>query len=275
MTTSHPIVPFRPPSDREMRQMIKALDYWRAVTRPYFQGDENIPSTRPLLFVGNHTLFGMLDAPLLFAHLYQEKNIFLRSLGDHVHFRVPLWRDWLTKVGAVDGTRENCATLMQAGECILVFPGGAREVSKRKGESYRLVWGNRMGFARMAIEHGCTIVPFAAVGVEDAFDIVKDADDFFKTPFGQLARALGLRDDMVPPLVRLSLRGGMPKPERFYFGFGTPIAPHAHGAEEQLRDRTKAAVESLIADLQRVQNSDPERHVLSLGRQSSHNGQKL
>lgn len=274
MTAPPSIVPFKRPKEREIRRMLKALDYWRAVTRPYFQGIENIPDARPLLFIGNHTLFGLLDAPLLFAHLYQEKNIFLRSLGDHAHFRIPLWRDWLTRVGAVDGTRENCATLMQAGECILVFPGGAREVSKRKGESYQLVWGNRLGFARMAIEHDCTIVPFAAVGVEDAFDIVKDADDFFATPFGHLAKALGLRSDMVPPLVRPSLRSGLPKPERFYFGFGAPIAPRAHASEEELRDATKTAVAGLIADLQRVQSGDPERHVLSLGRQSSHNGQE-
>ena len=253
--------------------MINVIDYWRIITRPHFQGLENIPDTRPLLFVGNHTLFGILDAPLLFAHLYQQKNIFLRSLGDHVHFHVPVWRDWLKKVGAVDGTRENCAALMQAGECILVFPGGAREVSKRKGESYQLMWGNRRGFARMAIEHGCTIVPFAAVGVEDVFDIVKDANDFFATRFGRLAKALGLRPDMVPPLVRLSLKGGLPRPERFYFAFGHPIAPSAHETEEQLRDATKAAIEGLIVDLQAVQSADPERHVLHLGARPSHDSQ--
>ncbi len=245
--------------------MLKVVDYWRKLTRPHFQGAENIPEAGPLLFVGNHTLFGMLDAPLLFAYLYEEKDIFLRSLGDHVHFRIPIWGDWLTKVGAVDGTRENCASLMQAGECILVFPGGAREVSKRKGETYRLVWGNRLGFARMAKEHDCTIVPFAAVGVEDAFDIVKDANDFFATPFGKIAKALGLRRDMVPPLVRLTSRGGVPKPERFYFAFGKPIAPSAHENETSLRDATKHAIEGLITELQQVQATDPERHVLRLG----------
>ena len=44
------------------------------------------------------------------------------------------WRDFLAGFGAVDGTRENCAALMREGESILVYPGGAREVFKRKSE---------------------------------------------------------------------------------------------------------------------------------------------
>jgi hypothetical protein len=70
---------------------------------------------------------------------------------------------------------------------------------------------------------------------------------------------------MVPPLVRLTSRGGVPKPERFYFAFGKPITPGAHESETSLRDETKRAIEDLIADLKRVQAADPERHVLRVG----------
>ena len=65
---------------------------------------------------------------------------------------------------------------------ILVYPGGGREVAKRKGESYKLIWKERMGFARLAIEHGYTIVPFAAVGAEEAVDIVLDGDNPLMAP---------------------------------------------------------------------------------------------
>jgi hypothetical protein len=37
---------------------------------------------------------------------------------------------------------------------VLVFPGGGREVTKRKGEAHKVIWKERTGFARMAIEHG-------------------------------------------------------------------------------------------------------------------------
>jgi hypothetical protein len=35
---------------------------------------------------------------------------------------------------------------------VLVYPGGGREVAKRKGEKYQLLWKERVGFARLAIE---------------------------------------------------------------------------------------------------------------------------
>ena len=50
---------------------------------------------------------------------------------------------------------------------MLVFPGSGREVTKRKGEAYKVIWKERTGFARMAIEHGYPITPFASVGPEE------------------------------------------------------------------------------------------------------------
>ena len=37
---------------------------------------------------------------------------------------------------------------MERGEAILVFPGGGREVMKRKDEDYVLIWKERLGFVR-------------------------------------------------------------------------------------------------------------------------------
>ena len=48
---------------------------------------------------------------------------------------------------------------------------------RRKGEAYRLVWKQRTGFARLAIEHGYDIIPFGSVGPDEAFDILFDAND--------------------------------------------------------------------------------------------------
>src|SRR5512143_1308953 len=102
------------PSPAAMRTLTRLLQPWHAITSPVSYGLANIPRRGPRLFVGNHTLFGLLDAPMLFLELYTKRKIVLRSLGDHVHFRVPLWRDVLTRYGVVDGTRDNCAALMAA-----------------------------------------------------------------------------------------------------------------------------------------------------------------
>jgi 1-acyl-sn-glycerol-3-phosphate acyltransferase len=230
------------PSARELRAALALLAPWRAFTRPVFHGLDRIPTTRPLLFVGNHTVWGVLDTPLLFAELWEKKGILLRALGDHVHFTVPVWGTLLRRFGVVDGTRENCARLMEAGESVLVFPGGGREVAKRRGEQYQLFWKERVGFARMALTHGATIVPFAALGVEDALHIVADANDLLASPLGPLVRRLVRRTDVIPPLVRPKRR------PRLSFEFGEPIVPEGSGedAVRALRDQTRKSVEHLL-----------------------------
>lgn len=258
---------FQPPADREVRRLMALAAPWAWYTRPKVLGIENVPDhTRPLLFVGNHTLGGVLDAPLMFMELYRRKGIFLRSLGDHLHFKIPGWRDGLHRWGVVDGTRENCAALMAAGECILVFPGGGREVAKRKGEKYQLVWKRRTGFARMAIEHGCTVVPFAAVGVEDAFDIVLDADELLESPLGAPIRKLGVRTDVIPPIARGIGPTAFPRPQRYYFQFRSPISTSALAGKHtdddvcwNLREEIREEVTLGIAELRAFREKDPRR----------------
>ncbi|MCC6806549.1 MAG: acyltransferase family protein [Deltaproteobacteria bacterium] len=249
-----------------LARRLRMLDPLFTVLAPRFTGWGNIPDDRPLLFVGNHTIFGVFDVPLLFARLYRKRGIWLRPLGDHAHFRVPLWRDFLARYGVVDGTRDNCRALMKEGECLLVFPGGAREVAKRRNERYRLIWKERTGFVKMAIEAGCTIVPFAAVGVDDAFDIILDADDIKRTPLGALLGKLGVRDDVLLPLARGL--GPLPRPERLYFHFceAVPTA-HLRGGEgddvivRRTRDEVKARIERGIAELLAAREKDPKRYL--------------
>jgi len=241
------------------------LQPWRWMFRPVFHGLENIPDDRPLLFVGNHTLYGLIDIPLLFDELWNRRRILLRGLADRGHYQVPLWRDMLTSVGAVLGTRENCAALMREGESIVVFPGGAREVFKRRSEKYKLLWKERLGFAKLAVEHGCTVVPFASVGVEDAYDILLDKDDYLATPLGRLAAWLGMREDAMMPIARGIGPTPIPRPARIYFRILPPIPTRGYGgaaagtdAAMDLRDRTHDAIERGIAELREEQGHDPE-----------------
>ena len=254
------------PDEAFYERCLSVISPWQRLTSPVFRGWENLPDDRPLLFVGNHTLGGVLDAPLLYAELWERRRIRLRSLGDHLHFQVPGWRELVTRFGVVDGTRENCAQLMEAGECILVFPGGAREVNKRRGERYKLIWGDRLGFARMAIQYGCTITPFAAVGAEEALDIVADPDQVLASPVGRWLVSLGLREDAVPPVLRGIGPTPIPRPVRMYFELMPAIETRrfAGRADDDeacmaLRDEVQAAIEGGIDGLLRLRDEDPMR----------------
>jgi 1-acyl-sn-glycerol-3-phosphate acyltransferase len=243
------------------------LSPWRWLTTPRFYGLENLPADRPLLLAGNHTVMGVLDVPVMLLGLQEHRGVRVRPLGDHIHFAIPGWRDLLRLFGTVEGTPEACRALMRAGESILVFPGGGREVFKRKGEKYRLQWGNRLGFVRLAIEHGYPIVPLAAVGAEECYDILVDAGDLlrFVPPLRWLPRT-----DEIPPLVRGLGPSVIPRPERFYFHFGQPIeTAHLRGLEANervcvaVRDQVRGAIETGIGFLLSQRERDPERGLFA------------
>lgn len=252
--------------DEQKRRVTRALGLlrpWEALVRPVFFHWERVPEARPLLFVGNHTTWGFWDVPYLFAALWRERGIFLRGLGDLRHFQIPVWGRLLAQLGAVPGTREEAGALLAAGESVLVYPGGAREVAKRKGEKYRLLWKERLGFAHLAIQHRARVVPFASVGIEDALDIVYDANDLLASRWGGVVRRLGLKDDFLPPVVRGLGYSPLPRPERLYYGFGRTLdAGEFSGSEEgarALRDAVRAEVEAQLLFLQQEQARDPQR----------------
>jgi len=71
------------------------------VTRPEFVGIENIPlDDRPLLFVGNHTLYGLFDMPLMIYEIRKKTGLTLRGLAHPLHY-MSAFGDLLARYGAV------------------------------------------------------------------------------------------------------------------------------------------------------------------------------
>ena len=50
---------------------------------------------------------------------------------------------------------------------LLVYPGGDHETYRPSWESDKIDFAGRRGFARLAIEHGCAIVPVVAIGGQE------------------------------------------------------------------------------------------------------------
>lgn len=218
---------WEPPSPR----LFTALTYFnRALMPGRLFGQDNLPQGRRerILFVGNHAVWG-LDVPVLLHALYDQTGIFPRALGSHAWFALPLLREVTnTLAGAIDGTERNCDLLMHRGHNLLVYPGGEREAWKKLSDTkYSLIWGESMGFARMAIKHGYTIIPVASVGAEDMFEVVADF------PLSKVLRLGGL----IPPATSKKTAGNafmegstlpvlMPRVgrlQKIYFKLGRPI----------------------------------------------------
>lgn len=257
---------FTPPTLSRLRRQLAPQRFW---FDPQYYGMEHLDPARPALYVGNHTLYGVIDAPLMLLGAYEQTGIYFRSLGDHFHFVVPGWGRLLLDHGAVEGTPENCSKLMEAGEHIIVYPGGAREVMKNRGEEYRLVWKRRTGFARMAMQHGYDIIPFAAVGADDVYDIRYDSKTFRQSLLGRVAERTGVMDrlfrggDTLGPLIT-GLGGTLiPRPEKMYFMFGERISTRPlqaayrnPEAQWQVRHEVEAAIYRQMDELFAIRAKD-------------------
>lgn len=263
MTDAIPVHIPDPLSEAQVDRLVGVVQPLARITRPKVYGLERLPEGGALL-VGNHTLYGFLDLPFMLAELWKRRRIRARGLGEHAHYAIPVWRNLLELCGMVRGTRENVRALMREHEYILVFPGGAEEVFKHRNERYRLLWKERMGFARLAIEHGYPIVPFAAVGAEEMLDIVADNRIPVVAQVSNLMKRLvGIP---LPPIVRGVGPTALPRPERLYFWFGDPIDTARFktrydddNAVHAVRDETKQAIEGGIEFLRAERDADPNR----------------
>ena len=259
------ILTFKPPPLAILRLWLAPARAWH---RPSFIGVERVDPSRPTMFVGNHTLYGIQDVPHILYELRRVHGIFPRTLSDRVHFEVPVWRDLLTVFGCVEGTRENCRALMRAGQHLMVFPGGQREVFKRKNEAYRLIWKERIGFVALAAAFGYPIVPFASLGADESLHIAVDGPDIMSSPIGKLLRASGIADkylrggEALPPLVRGLGLTWIPEPDRFFVSFGPPISTSRYrrrakdvAAMHELRAKVASSIEAQLEFLQRMRRS--------------------
>jgi 1-acyl-sn-glycerol-3-phosphate acyltransferase len=218
---------------------------------PTFLGAEHIYASKPAMYVGNHTLYGVFDSPMLIDYLYNHHKVAVVSIADHGHFYLPFWRTVFKKFGAVDGEKEYIRAAMRQGYSILVFPGGGREVLKRKGEAYQLIWKQRYGFLKLAQEFNYDIVPFAALGGDEIFELGFDANLIVESQWFQKLLKVPQLDkllrhgDVIPSLPKHMI----PKRLPFYFQF-MPRQNLAHIEDmQQLQDFRDQIQQQIYAGL--------------------------
>lgn len=66
----------------------------------------------------------------------------------------------------------NAHTLTHLHTLYVVHVCDCREVSKPRGSDYKLIWKSEPDFVRLAAKCDALIIPFAAVGADDAYDVV-------------------------------------------------------------------------------------------------------
>jgi 1-acyl-sn-glycerol-3-phosphate acyltransferase len=246
-----------------------------ALSRPYVSGLANLPADGRVLLVGNHTRAGS-EVLLITYYVHAAIQAWVRPLADRQFGQMRgLQADLVSAYGAVVGTPDAARELMRNGETVLVFPGGAREVGKFKGEEYGLQWENRSGFARLAVENGYPIVTAALVGGDDVYAGLVRRDSMLGRATQWAGHRFSGRTDVVMPPMRGIGPTLVPRPRRMYLSFGRPIATASPDGVD--RDawvaRVKRDVEqdlvSNLSALRRIQADDAYRHLNPLAWRSA------
>lgn len=187
--------------------------YFRVETH----GIEKVPDGRVLL-VANHAgnTLPMDGAMLAVAMLLEaEPPRFVRAMAEFYLPQIPWWSELIHRGGAVVGTPENAARLLEREEAIMVFPEGSRGFIKPFSERYKLQrFGT--GFARLALATRTPVVPVGIVGSEEQSPGLVDAK-----PLARLIGAPAFPVTWFFPW--LGLLGFLPLPVKYRLHFGEPI----------------------------------------------------
>lgn len=226
----------------------KALPPLLWLYRHYFRvqvdGAENIPDG-PVLFVSNHSGQLPLDAAMigLAALLEAPRPRALRGMADRWISALPFASIFMSRMGSTVGTPENCRRLLKSGEAVLVFPEGARGITKPFKERYQLKSFGQ-GFLRIALDLEVPIVPVAVVGAEEQYPSLADVRP--------LAKMLGM--PAFPVVLNL-----LPLPSRYRITFGAPIQFGSTRGSSDVLDEVDDNVETIRATIQRMIDEGVQR----------------
>jgi 1-acyl-sn-glycerol-3-phosphate acyltransferase len=211
------------------------VKFARFMYRHYFRaeafGIENLPSSGRVVLVSNHSGQLPFDALVIGSACFLEppQPRLVRAMVEFFVPTVPFASYLFARWGQITGTPENCRRLLAADEAVLVFPEGARGISKPFSKRYQLAeFGT--GFMRLALEANAPIVPIAVIGAEEQAPAIN-----LKT----LAKLVGAPAFPVvpyPPFV-----AAWPLPVKYRVHFGEPM--HFSGGpdddDDDLADKVK------------------------------------
>lgn len=223
------------------RKLVAAI--WDAHARIYHGyevvGMENLPSEGPALIVYYHGAIP-IDMYYFNSRVILQNDRLIYTVGDRFLFKLPGWDLLANAFHISPGTVQSCSNILKEGNLLAISPGGVYE-AQFGDHYYELLWRNRIGFAKVALEAKVPIIPFFTQNLREGFRQV----GIFRRLFLWLYNAI--RIPVCP------IYGGFPVKFRSYLGKPIPYNPNVTAEELQL----KVALElsELISKHQRIPGS--------------------
>jgi 1-acyl-sn-glycerol-3-phosphate acyltransferase len=205
--------------------------------RHYFRvrssGLEHVPDRGRAMLVGNHSGGIALDALMVVAAMFLEKEPprLAQGMAEKFLARTPFAARVLSRLGHLTGLPEHVARMLGDERLVLVFPEGARGTAKLFWERNSLVHFGT-GFMRLALQTRTPIVPFGFVGGGEAIPTIVNSY--------KLGRLLGAPYVPLTPWLL-----PLPLPARLALHFGQPLSFEGDGNEDD------ATIEEKVGEVKR------------------------
>jgi 1-acyl-sn-glycerol-3-phosphate acyltransferase len=232
--------------DFARRALLPSLLLYHYYFRVEVHDIERVPEGRVLL-VCNHAGQLPFDGAMLGVAMLLEADPprICRPMGEYWIPRIPWFNVWAARSGALVGTPQNCVSMLEDGEAVMVFPEGVRGMNKTWDQRYRLQRFG-LGFMRLALETDTPIVPIALVGSEE------QNPGFANLP--ALGRLLGMPAfPITATFPLLGPLGMLPLPVKYRFYFGEPLhfAGDPNDEDAAIEQRVETVRDSIHAMLER------------------------
>jgi 1-acyl-sn-glycerol-3-phosphate acyltransferase len=222
-----------------------AITVSRWLYRHYFRaqafGIEHVPTSGRVLLVSNHSGQLPFDALVIGTACFLEppQPRLVRAMVEFFVPTVPFASYLFSRWGQITGTPENCRRLLAADEAVLVFPEGARGISKPFSKRYQLADFGK-GFMRLALETGAPIVPVAVIGAEEQAPAVN---------LKSVAKLFGMPSMPIVPYPPFVAPLPLPVKYRVYFGEPMTFTGDPDDDDDALDDKIKTVrnrIQSMI-----------------------------
>lgn len=154
------------PAQRAWLTWARWLARWH---RYEVSGIEHLDSQEPTMILGYHGRYMAFDLIILNDEIYERTGRLPVSIMHTYTGHNPALR-WLNEgLESVTGEGPGLEKAIADKRILVVLPGGNREANRSFLTRYRVDWGDRTGYLRLALRHNLRVIPVTSSGVDDTY----------------------------------------------------------------------------------------------------------
>lgn len=244
MPSADPII--EDPSDDHvdlqfLEKMAPGFRMLRNYTRLKVDGLDHVPETGPAILACNHTGWLGLDYALTALSVYDAYERIPRGMAHAAWFKMPAAKDFASKVGLFQVTKDAMAIQLRKGNLVMIFPEGEKGAF-RPGSDYTLEDFAR-GFVRVAMAENVPVIPVAVLGGEESNPVGSRIDSYEELL--QMKGGLPIPKNLIPRPVKWRIRFLSPMDFSEYSEEDAADKDLVHALAQQTRARVQRELRKL------------------------------